>query len=328
MNLWPNFFIVGAAKSGTTYLYASLRQHPDVFMAKPKEPHFFSQVNPPSRLNWHFEAIIDPQRYLGLFAGAGGFRAIGEASTSYLIHPEVPRRIRKQVPDAKIIISLRDPLERAYSHYLMHVREGVQTLPFYDALKQDMGRTEMGWAISHFYVEKGRYATQLGRYLESFGPEQVKIVLFDDVKQNPRATLLEIAKFLDLDPEPMNRIDAAEARNGYRAPRGRWAQHLAGNRLSRIIGETIMPRRLGRFIFEHLLLKPSAKPPMDPRARQLLLELYEPEMDRLETMLGRKMPELRRSWSLAERPQGAPSALAPSGSSPVGPRAGKRYALR
>src|SRR5271170_5406180 len=292
---WPNFFIVGAAKAGTTSLYADLRQHPNVFMSYPKEPHHFTQVSPPHQLRWHFDGYTDPGRYLRLFEGSDGFKAIGEASTSYLWHPQVARRIRKQVPDARIIISLRDPVERAYSHYLMHVREGIQSLGFYDALVEDMKRTDEAWAISHFYVGKGCYAKQVRRYLEVFGRDRVKIVLFDDLKRDPAARMREVVQFLGLDPAPVARIDTAKVRNPYRASRGRWAEFLAGNKLSRMLGETIVPRRLGSFIYERFLLKRTDKPPMDPRARELLLEIYEPEIDGLERMVGRKMPELRRT---------------------------------
>lgn len=293
---WPNFFIVGAAKAGTTSLYAILRQHPDVFMSYPKEPHFFTQVTPPYELRWHFEAYREPARYLRLFDGSRGIKAIGEASTSYLLHPQVPQRIRRQVPGARIIISLRDPIERAYSHYLMHVREGIQSLNFYDALMEDLDRTDEAWAISHFYVGKGRYAEQVRRYIEAFGQERVKVVLFDDLKRDPRAGLRDIAEFLDLDPAPLAGIDSARVRNPYRASRGRWAEFLAGNRLSRVLGETVVPRWLGSFIYERVLLRRAAKPPMDPRARELLLGIYGPEIEELEDVLGRGLPELRRTW--------------------------------
>jgi len=294
--VWPNFFVVGAAKAGTSSIYAGLRQHPDIFMAYPKEPHHFTQVNPPHELRWHFEGYTDQQRYLRLFEGSGNSKAIGEASTSYLWHPHVARRIQMQVPEARIIISLRDPVERAYSHYLMHVREGIQKLGFYDALLEDLERTDETWAISHFYVGKGRYADQVSRYVEIFGLDRVKILLFDDLKRDPAATLYEVAQFLGLNPAPLAGVNAAKVRNPYLAPRGRWAEILAGNKFSRMLGETIIPRRFGQFIYERFLLKRSEKPPIDPRARELLMSIYQPEIDRLERIIGRKTPELRRTW--------------------------------
>lgn len=300
--VWPNFFIVGAAKCGTTSLYAGLRLHPGVFMCYPKEPHFFTQVTPPRELRWHFDTTIDEPGYLRLFERGRGFQAVGEASTSYLWHPRVPARIRRQAPDARIIISLRDPVERAYSHYLMHVREGIQTLPFYDALQQDLSRSEPSWGVSHMYVEKGRYAAQVERYLETFGPERVKIVLLDDFRRNPRATLLGLARFLGLDPAPVARIDVATIHNPHKAPRGRWAERLAGSMLARVLGETVVPRRLGLFVYQHMLLRSAAKPAMDQRARDFLLETYQSEIDDLERILGRSMPELRRSWPAEQKP--------------------------
>jgi len=304
--VWPNFFIVGAAKAGTTSLYDGLSRHPDVFVSRPKEPHYFTQANPPYDLRWHFASYIDRQQYLRLFEASGGFRAIGEASTSYLWHPEVAYRIRKQGPDARILISLRDPVERAYSHYLMHVREGIQNRGFYDALVEDMKRTEEAWAISHVYVGKGCYASQVRRYLEAFGSDRVKVILFDDLKRAPEVKLQEVAQFLGLDPAPIARIDAARVRNPYRASRGRWAEFLIGNKLSRMI-ETVVPGRLGSFIYEHFLLKRAAKPPMDPRARELLMEIYDPEIAALENLLGKKMPELRGAWPVEDA--SSPKAL-------------------
>lgn len=310
--VWPNFFVVGAAKSGTTSLYAGLRQHPDVFMCYPKEPHFFGRVKPAQELRWHFDAYTRRSRYLSLFAKGRGMRAVGEASTSYLWHPRVPARIRRQVPEARIIISLRDPVERAYSHYLMHVREGVQRLPLYEALQQDLQRSNPRWGISHFYVEKGRYAAQVKRYFQVFGPERVKTVLFDDLKRDPKLTLLEIAEFLGLDPRPMAGIDSTTGRNPYMAPRGRWAQRLTGSTLTRVLGETVVPRSVGLFIYRRFLLKSAAKPPMDPRARQLLVRIYQPEIDELEELLGRELPQLRRSWPVA-RESDQPAARVLSG---------------
>src|SRR6266849_533449 len=144
--IWPNFFLVGAAKAGTTSAYAYLSQHPQVFFPRIKEPHFFTRVRPSGEQRFFVEAITDRTAYLRLFRGARGFGVVGDASPSYLWHPHVAHRIRARVPDAKIAIILRDPVERAHSHYLMDYREGVQDLSFYEALVRDMNRREKGWA--------------------------------------------------------------------------------------------------------------------------------------------------------------------------------------
>jgi sulfotransferase family protein len=295
--IWPNFFLVGAAKAGTTSIYTYLSQHPDVFFPVIKEPHFFTQVHPTPQLRFLIEAITKRSAYLRLYANADGHKVIGDASPSYLWHPEVPQRIRAQVPQANVAIILRDPIERAHSHYLMDYREGGQNRPFYEALLEDMNRSEKGWGVSYLYYELGRYAEQVQRYLETFKAERVKVLMFEDFRRDPKATLYEIAAFLGLDPQPFARIDTSRKYNSYAAPRNHVLRRLAGAKVSRILGNTIMPRRLGALIFEQIFLKSSPKPPLDPRVHELLRTLYSPELDQLEKLLGRRLPELRRSWN-------------------------------
>ncbi len=295
-DIWPNFFVVGAAKAGTTSLYAYLKQHPQVFLPKVKEPHFFSQVCPAPEMRHLYAAINDRAAYLSLFRKARGYRAIGDASPSYLWHPQAADRIRRSVSEAKIVITLRDPVERAHSHYLADVREGVHELSFYDALRQDMARPKKGWAVSLLYVELGQYAAQVRRYLEVFGPQQVKVLLFNDLTRDSTGVLTELARFLDVDQGAVAQINTNEVHNSYAAPRGRWARQLAGAKFSRILGKTVIPRSLGQFIFERVLLTRAPKPMIEPDAKRLLCEIYEPDVRELEAILGRPLPELRRSW--------------------------------
>jgi len=296
VEIWPNFFIVGAAKAGTTSLYAYLKQHPEIFMPRVKEPHYFAQIRPSPEMRHLYEIVNDRKKYLSLFAKARGYAAIGDASPSYLWEPQAPRRIREVVPQAKIIILLRDPVERAHSHYLADIREGVHNLGFYEALCYDMAREVKGWGISWLYIELGQYAAQVRRYLDIFGPEQTRVFLFEDLKRDSNRVLLEIARFLGVDTDAVARIDTSEAHNAYAMSRGRWAQRLAGAKLSRFLGRTVVPRPIGQFIFDRILLKPGPKPDIDPRAKKLLCEIFEPEVNELEHLLGRPLPELRRSW--------------------------------
>ena len=110
METWPNFFIVGAPKSGTTSLYEYLKQIPQVYMSPVKEPHYFSKSIVPD--NHFLKPIRDKKKYLNLFEGAKNEIAIGEASPTYLADPEAPKLIHELVPNAHIIIILRDPIER------------------------------------------------------------------------------------------------------------------------------------------------------------------------------------------------------------------------
>jgi len=294
--VWPNFFLVGAAKAGTTSIYTYLSRHPKVFFPKVKEPHFFTQVRAAPELQFLIEAVGKRSAYLRLYGGAAGHSVIGDASPSYLWHPEVPQRIRAEVPEAKIAIILRDPVERAYSHYLMDYREGAQNMPFYEALVDDMQRPAKGWGVSYLYYELGLYAEQVQRYLEAFRPERVKVLMFEDFRRDSRAVLRELGDFLGLDPGPFAAIDATRKYNSYAAPRNQYLRRLAGAKFSRVLGQVLIPRRLGALIFERFFLKQAPKPPLDPRAREMLCSLYGPELDRLEMLLRRPLPELRNSW--------------------------------
>jgi hypothetical protein len=295
--IWPNFFLVGAAKAGTTSIYNYLSKHPEVFFPVVKEPHFFTRVSPALEQRFLIEAVTKRSAYLRLYSHASGHSVIGDASPSYLWHPKVPQRIRAEVPHAKIAVILRDPVERAYSHYLMDYREGAQNKPFYEALLVDMNRREKGWGVSYLYYELGLYAAQVQRYLETFEAERLKVLMFDDFRRDAKAVLREIAEFLGLDPNPLAHVDTSRKYNAYAAPRNQYLRRVAGANLSRMLGQALMPHWLGAFIFERIFLKHAPKPPLDPRARELLCSLYDPELDRLEKLLGRRLPGLRHSWA-------------------------------
>ena len=302
---WPNFFIVGAANSGTSSLYAYLKQHPDVFMPALKEPHYFAQLTPSHDQRYLRTIIRDEPAYLRLFRRAEGYKAIGEASPSYLWEANAPYRISRAVPDAKIIILLRDPVERAYSHYLMDVREGLQDLPFCEALQRDWSERSKGWSVSHLYVELGLYAQQVRRYLDIFGPEQVLILMFEELTNsalNGKSVLADVLRFLDLDTAPLPAIDTSLAENGFAAARWSWARRVAGANWARRAGQLLVPVSLGsnhtikRAVYQRYFVKAVPKPPMAEQAGQWLRSVYEPDLASLEALLGRAFPELRRSW--------------------------------
>ena len=156
---WPNLFIAGAAKAGTGYLYTHLGAHPDIRMSGLKEPHFFSQVELWPEVRPFVTTVTDEGAYLKLFEGAGE-RYAGEASTSYFWQPATADRIQERCPDARVIISLRDPVERAYSHYLNDHRAGVEPRSFLDAVSaSDLSpEGEPQWGHPNNRVALGFYA--------------------------------------------------------------------------------------------------------------------------------------------------------------------------
>ena len=308
---WPNLFIVGAVKSGTTSLYAYLRQHPDIFFPEMKEPHFFTKPAPSEAQKHLITFVGDEVSYLRLYDRAGDKRFRGDASPSYLWSARAAADIAAVSPQARIIVILRDPIERAYAQYLMDYSEGAIDRPFLEALDIDWHRPDKGWGVSQLYVELGLYTEQIRRYRALFGHERVLILLLEDLKKDAQAVLARIAHFLEVPAGPMASVDTGEAHNHYKEPKGPWARRLAGHPVSRFLGARVVPRRLGEYIWGHWMQKEAPKPPIDPRAAAFLQDIYTPEILALEAELGRPLAELRRSWMDAKRLAAARVPLVP-----------------
>jgi hypothetical protein len=195
----PNFLIVGAAKAGTTSLYYWLKQHPDVFMSEIKEPSFF--VN-----NY---GMSDQDKYISLFQPGKGKKAVGEASVAYLVAPESSQLIYNLLGKIKIIILLRNPVERALSLYAWMVMEGYEWLTsFEQGLLQESKRfidqkfrinnPEFFW--DYMYFRSGLYFEQIKRYIDLYGKELVKIVIFEELVNQPYLIYQEICNFLEINP--------------------------------------------------------------------------------------------------------------------------------
>ena len=183
----PNLFIVGAAKAGTTSLWRALGEHPEVFMSPLKEPHFFSGVMPRREWAAHLPTVTTQAEYEHLFNAAGPARYLGDASTSYLWSgSRAAEAIWRHNPRARIIAVLRDPVDRAYSHYWNDAREGLESRSFEGALADELDRTYTGqWGQDSLYIDAGRYLGRVGGFLEYFG-EQMLILAYEDLSDRAR----------------------------------------------------------------------------------------------------------------------------------------------
>ena len=236
----PNFFIVGAAKAGTTSLYHYLKQHPEIYMSPIKEPNYFAKDIDVCAFEESYKkiALIDTKKYFAskklqeldfafitkfedyveLFREVKNEKAIGEISNSYLYSKVAAKEIKKLIPNARIIMILRNPIERAYSHYLMDVRSGlVSGKSFLKTVLEDFKRESKGWGISHLYIDLGLYYEQVKRYLDIFPKENVKIILYEDYKQNSKKVLVELLEFLGVSKDVS--IDLNKRYNVRAAPR-------------------------------------------------------------------------------------------------------------
>jgi hypothetical protein len=284
---WPNLYLVGAAKAGTTSLYRELARHPAIYMSPMKEPHYFSQIEPAPGREAFFPHVTDEAEYLALFDGATTEELLGEASTSYLWDSRAAERIKRVVPEARILIILRDPVERAYSQYWNDVREGIERRSFLDALLDEQRSGPGAWGVSSLHIDCGRYANQVERYLDHFGA-RVKVLFFEDFVGNQEQTIADVHSFLGVESSPTAGA-AARRMNPASLPRNRLSAALfASGRVRRVVRATI-PRPL-RSRLRLGLLKQATPPPMDPAARALLTEIYRPEAGRLAGLLGRPPP--------------------------------------
>lgn len=197
----PDFLVVGAAKSGTTSLYSYLQQHPQIFMSKNKEPCFFSFAEAKEKDEDIFNRInivSDFHKYLDLFKDAGDSRIAGEASTVYLyLYEETIKNIKKYHPhwkELKIIIIIRDPAERAFSHYLNDRAGGLLNFPFEEVIEKWKSRQLSKY---YNYIDYGFYYNQIKSYKDTF--DQVRVYLFENLEVNSKQLVHDLLEFLGVD---------------------------------------------------------------------------------------------------------------------------------
>jgi hypothetical protein len=289
----PRFFIVGAPKAGTTSIYAYLRRHPEVFLPERKEPHYFSEFTVDPAFDNFNAPVRTANRYQELFAGAAGYKAVGEGSSSYLSDKRAAERIKKVVPNAKIIISLRNPIQRAFSHYLMECREGREVRPFHETLVADLARPQKGWGISAQYVELGMYADQVERYIRCFGRSNVLVILFEDLKQDSARVMKQIADFIGVNPGLYPEGAFSDVHNPFAVTRGAYARWLLRFKPLRLWSRRWLPRWVRRGVRDNVLFRSAQKPVIDEASTKILAEHFSEDLSRLERLLERDLAPLR-----------------------------------
>lgn len=201
----PNFLLVGAARAGTTALSSYLSRHPQVYISYIKEPKFISSHFLKFPLRGRGDDFIesftikDVREYARLFKGVKNETAIGEASVENLYyHTQAIPVIQDYFGDPRIIMTLRNPVDRAFSAYKMMLRDHREYLSFEEALKEEPSRMESNWEFLWFYKDVGRYFEQVQSYLNNFS--KVKILLFDDLQKDALSFVQSVFAFLDIDP--------------------------------------------------------------------------------------------------------------------------------
>jgi sulfotransferase family protein len=293
----PDFFIVGAPKCGTSAMFDFLAQHPDVFLA-PKEIHFFGS----DLRRLPFEG--NESGYFELFASATNETRIGEASVWYLYSHCAAAEIKQFSPAAKIIISLRNPVEMIYSLHSQMIYNGVEdTRDFEQAWKAETaGRVLPFWkgpaaVKGMYYRQAGSYTAQVQRYLNVFGAEKVIINIFDDFKQEPLAVYHETCRFLGLSTEFVPKISVV---NPNKKARSAALQKILLDppRSIKTVGKLITTLRARERAVQYLKemnTKSLSRPPMSETLRRELENYFAADIESLSQLLGRDLSCWRSS---------------------------------
>jgi len=303
----PNFFIVGAPKAGTTSLYHLLDQHPQIYMSPVKEPCYFaSEIRPENfsaeheprirreaqelrqylsgpMLEKRFSGVVSKwDDYLKLFQNATNEKAIGEASVCYLWSQTAAQNIISRVPNAKIIIVLRDPAERAFSQYLHTVTSGLTSQSFREQVEESVRSPGGKFDVLHPFLELGLYHQQVKRYLELFPKENLRIYFYQEQAQ----IVPDILQFLCLDSSIAP--DLSERHLEPRIPRAIAPSHLL-KRSGIWQGAKKMTPRALLPLFRSAIFKPRDAVDMDPEDRQYLIGYYREDILRLSSLLDRDL---------------------------------------
>lgn len=292
----PNFLIIGAAKSGTTSLYHYIKAHPQIYMTPIKETNFFAYEGQEVHVHWEgpsptaiLRSITDIDTYHKQFQGISDEIAIGEASPLYLYCESSPARIKKHIPDVRLISILRNPVERAYSHFIHLRRDGREPCAdFGEALKLEQVRMQENWAWDYYYRDMGCYYTQLCRYYERFNPSQIKIFLFEDLNRDITRVLREIFRFLDIDMEFVPNTTHQYHVSGI--PKIQVLQDFLGrSNAPKTVLKQFIPVDARRWVRRQLMTRNLEKPELPKKRYQELIEVFRLEILALQDLIERDL---------------------------------------
>ena len=279
-----DFFIVGAPKAGTTSLYHYLNEHPQVEMSLQKEPDYFSDAAIQEQGIYYGKNRIDTEeKYNGLFNTQKKDVIFGEGSVSYLFYPSVAQDIKAYNPIAKIIIMLRNPIDRAFSHYLMDYRLGLVSDSFEDIINKK-SKHKNAHLFYQQYIKAGEYTAQLKRYCDVFDKENILLIDYEDFKSDAASTVDAVYSFLNVSTEFS--ADVNKKHNTFTMPK---------NKLIRFVYSFVVIRRILSFIFPKnirkavrlILFTKDKKPKLLEETSNQLKHYFSNNVRLLESIIGK-----------------------------------------
>jgi len=297
---WPNLFVIGAMRAGTTSLYQVLRSHPEIYMAPVKEPNFFADPKYKSRTaaaidtpdetdgSAHRTVVEDESAYLNLFRDARNARYRGEASPSYLPSPGCAQRIRRMCEKAMFIVVLRDPIARAISHYQMDVGIGRVSMSFEQAIEAEFAGTRIGSDFG--YLETGRYWHQLGQW-RAANAGHLFVTSSSEMKDDASAVLTALAAFLGVQPfdesvRPVSNLGAS--------PRFALLNRIAYRTGAKALLRRALPSRWKERAKESFYRPADSIPMLAPSTAERLREYYRRDVEAVEAAFSIDLAEETR----------------------------------
>jgi hypothetical protein len=290
-----DFVVLGAPKAGTTAFFRMLTAHPQVYGTPVKEPHFFllgerppSFTGPGDEEMFNRQAVWRREDYSALFAPARPDELVGEASPNYLGSADAARRLADYAPGVRLIVLLRDPVQRAQSAYLHLRRDGREPLErFADALDAEPDRIARGWEPLWHYANLGFYYRQLTVYLRLFTRDHLLVLSHDELVREPAALMRRVFAFLGIDPEAP--VQTGTHLNVSGRPRSRLVQRsLFGDNALKRVGRAVLPVRARRRLWEEVALRNvmRSRPMLEETTVRKLRALYYADVAELERLLG------------------------------------------
>jgi len=293
----PNFFFIGGMRCGSTSLNLMLEQHPEIYMSGVKEPHYylaqaFRNKETPSPEDTEFlETFVKGGKYRtahtyqSLFQDIGGAKVVGESS-HYLYYGETAAAIYKDSPDARILVCLRDPVDRLFSEYLLNLRRGSETGSFADYVERYAAGFVSGEIPDKINVpklDKGIQSELLAPWIEQFGSERVKTVLFDDLNQHPTETMKDIFSWLGVDANFI--AQKVHAQKGG-AAKAKWITN-AMNAQNVILkqAKNLIPKSMKVKLRSAMFSKTLERPEMEAETRRFLVEFYQDDVEQLSKII-------------------------------------------
>ncbi len=293
----PNFLVIGTPKAATTSIYYYLKQHPQIYIPQ-KEPEFFALEGekleyPGPREKFKIRKVTHIKDYESLFDGVTDEIAIGDVSPIYMYYKKAPVKIKFYIPDAKLIAILRDPVERAFSHYVFWASQGFEPDTDFDfnlAVREEAQRINDGWHPNWHYIQIGFYYEQIKRYLNFFKPYQLKILLYEDLIKDKHKFCQDIFEFLEVDTQFIPSF--TKTHNSTEAPKNRTINCLF-NRPNpfKTIFKPLTPKSFRNYINSKVKQKNLGKPKLSRQFRKELIAVYREDILKVQDLIQRDLSQ-------------------------------------